>query len=83
MTIRRSAVLTTACFCRLAYTKFKNLPMYLEWAPVDALKKVLRYGHGASLPFRCLLTPVGRFFCRARSPPGVWNWPDLLRRTEE
>jgi len=24
-------------FLRLAYTKFKDLPLYLEWAPVEAL----------------------------------------------
>ncbi|KND03335.1 uncharacterized protein SPPG_02379 [Spizellomyces punctatus DAOM BR117] len=28
-----------AAFQRLAYTKFKHLPLYLEWAPVDTFKK--------------------------------------------
>ena len=27
-----------AAFTKLAYTKFKHLPLYLEWAPSDTFK---------------------------------------------
>ena len=29
-------------FLKLAYTKFKNLPLYLEWAPEGALSESVR-----------------------------------------
>ena len=33
------AVEARSAFTKLAYTKFKNAPLYLEWAPADAFKK--------------------------------------------
>ena len=33
------AVEARSAFTKLAYTKFKNAPLYLEWAPDDAFKR--------------------------------------------
>ena len=33
------AVEARSAFTKLAYTKFKNAPLYLEWAPDDAFKQ--------------------------------------------
>ena len=33
------AVEARSAFTKLAYTKFKNAPLYLEWAPADAFKQ--------------------------------------------